>query len=249
MWLWAVELHELGFRRRSDRYWQCERRFGLPEQAHLSIFASEQRIPAGKGRKRCLVELAAFHVTFEIDRDNVHFYYHERLDNEWEAGGHTSAGEMARLGQELARRFAAVHPTKVLTAETSAIAPALAAAMALNVPVVFARKHAPLTMDYTIISENARSRTHGNLVELMVSTEYLRSEDRILIVDDFLATAQTIQALVRLVAKANAQVVGIGTVIEKQFEHGRENLCDVPVPIESLAVITSMENGKIEFKD
>ncbi len=101
MWLWAVELHELGFRRRSDRYWQCERRFGLPEQAHLSIFASEQRIPAGKGRKRCLVELAAFHVTFEIDRDNVHFYYHERLDNEWEAGGHTSAGEMARLGQEL----------------------------------------------------------------------------------------------------------------------------------------------------
>ncbi len=156
---------------------------------------------------------------------------------------------MARLGQELARRFAAVHPTKVLTAETSGIAPALAAAMALDVPVVFARKHAPLTMDYTIISENARSRTHGNLVELMVSTEYLRPEDRILIIDDFLATAQTIQALVRLIAKANAQLVGIGTVIEKQFEHGRENLCDVPVPIESLAVIKSMENGTIEFQD
>lgn len=156
---------------------------------------------------------------------------------------------MTRLGEELARRFADTHPTKVLTAETSGIAPALATAVALNVPVVFARKHAPLTMDYTIISENARSRTHGNLVELMVSTEYLRPEDRILIIDDFLATAQTILALVRLVAKANAQLIGIGTVIEKEFEGGRKNLCDVAVPIASLAVITSMDNGTIEFQE
>ncbi len=157
-------------------------------------------------------------------------------------------GLMTRLGQELARRFQSVHPTTVLTAETSGIAPALATAAALGIPLVFARKHAPLTMDYTIISESAQSRTHGQRVDLMVSTEYLTSQDRVLIVDDFLATAQTISALSRLVAQAHGRVVGIGTVIEKRFEHGRENLAAVlDVPIESLAVIESMDGGEIRF--
>lgn len=156
---------------------------------------------------------------------------------------------MARLGAELAQRFAHTQPTKVLTAETSGIAPALATAAALNIPVLFARKHAPLTMDFTIVSEHAQSRTHGNPVELMVSTEYLTPRDRVLIIDDFLATAQTIAALVRLVAKINAQLVGIGTVIEKKFEHGREHLKDVQVPIESLAVIVSMDGAKIVFEE
>jgi xanthine phosphoribosyltransferase len=127
---------------------------------------------------------------------------------------------MTRLGQELARRLAHTQPTKVLTAETSGIAPALAAAAALGVPLVFARKRPPLTMDYTIVSENARSRTQGKIVELMVSTEYLRAGDRVLIIDDFLATAQTITALARLVEKVGAQVVGIGTVIEKHSSTG-----------------------------
>ncbi len=157
-------------------------------------------------------------------------------------------GLMTRLGQELAARLAFTRPTKVLTAETSGIAPALATAAALNVPLVFARKHAPLTMDYTIVSENARSRTHGNEVELMVSTEYIRPQDRVLIVDDFLATAQTILALARLIAKVDATLVGIGTVIEKQFECGRENLKDIRVPIESLAIIVSMDGGHFVFQ-
>lgn len=155
---------------------------------------------------------------------------------------------MVRLGAELARRLEYTHPTKVLTAETSGIAPALATAAALNIPVVFARKHAPLTMDYTIVSENAKSRTHGNVVELMVSTEYLTPQDRVLIIDDFLATAQTIEALVRLVRKVNATVVGIGTVVEKKFEGGREHLGGIDVPIISLAIISSMDDGKIEFE-
>ncbi len=159
-------------------------------------------------------------------------------------------GLMTRLGQELARRLGPVQPTKVLTAETSGIAPALATAAALGIPLVFARKHPPLTMDYTIISESAPSHTHGNRVELMVSTEYLVPQDRVLIVDDFLASAQTILALARLVAKANARVVGVGTVIEKRFEHGRENLCAVlNVPIESLATIESMDGGEIRLAD
>ena len=156
---------------------------------------------------------------------------------------------MVRLGAELARRLEYTHPSKVLTAETSGIAPALATAAALNIPVIFARKHAPLTMDYTIVSENAKSRTHGDLVQLMVSTEYLRPGDRVLIIDDFLATAQTIQALARLVAKVDAEVVGIGTVIEKQFERGRANLGNVGVPVVSLAVITCMDGGQFMFEE
>lgn len=157
-------------------------------------------------------------------------------------------GLMTRLGAELARRLAHTRPTKVLTAETSGIAPALATAAALGIPVVFARKSPPLTMDYTIVRETCRSRTHDKMVELMVSTEYLTPQDRVLIIDDFLATAQTITALARLVAKVNATLVGIGTVIEKEFELGRVNAKDLTVPIESLAVIANMDDGKIIFK-
>ena len=156
-------------------------------------------------------------------------------------------GLMTRLGQELARRLAKTRPSKVLTAETSGIAPALATAAALGIPVVFARKSPPLTMDYTIVKETCRSRTHDKMVELMVSTEYLTPQDRVLIIDDFLATAQTINALARLVAKVNATLVGVGTVIEKEFEHGRINAQGLTVPIESLAVIASMDDGKIVF--
>ena len=156
---------------------------------------------------------------------------------------------MARLGAELARRLGHTHPTKVLTAETSGIAPALATATALGIPVVFARKSPPLTMDYTIVKETCRSRTHDKMVELMVSTEYLTPQDRVLIVDDFLATAQTINALARLVAKVNATLVGVGTVIEKEFELGRANANALNVPIESLAVIANMDDGKIVFKN
>ena len=158
-------------------------------------------------------------------------------------------GLMTRLGEELAKRLSYTHPTKVLTAETSGIAPALATAAALAIPVVFARKSPPLTMDYTIVRETCRSRTHDQMVELMVSTEYLTPQDRVLIVDDFLATAQTILALARLVDKVQATLVGVGAVVEKEFELGRVNAKSLNVPIESLAVIANMDDGKILFKE
>lgn len=156
---------------------------------------------------------------------------------------------MQRVGLELARRFVHLTPTKILTAETSGIAPALATALALGIPLVFARKSPPLTMDYTIVKETCRSRTHDRLVDLMVSTEYLRPTDRVLIIDDFLATAQTITALARLVEKVGARVIGIGTVIEKTFEHGREHARHLNVPIESLVAIANMEDGRIVIAD
>ena len=99
MWLWESELRELGFRRKGERYWQCALRFGLREDDHLSVFSwSEQTLPAGRGgRPRYLIELTEFHVTFLIGHDNVHFYYHERRENDWAPAGHTSSAEIRRL--------------------------------------------------------------------------------------------------------------------------------------------------------
>jgi xanthine phosphoribosyltransferase len=156
---------------------------------------------------------------------------------------------MMAVGQELARRFGNVRPTKVLTAEISGIAPALTTAMALGIPVVYARKSKPITMPERVYRQTAPSHTKGYQVELMTSPEFLRPSDRILIVDDFLATGQTISALVRLVEEAGAELVGIGILIEKRFEGGRALLEGLGVPIESLVVITDMSNGRIVFAE
>jgi xanthine phosphoribosyltransferase len=154
---------------------------------------------------------------------------------------------MDACGRELARRFAHVGATKVLTAEISGIAPALTTAFHLGLPVVYARKTRPITMPDQVFLTLAPSHTKGRMVELIVSPEYLASGERILIIDDFLATGATILGLVRLAQAAGSQVVGIGTLIEKTFEGGRAALSHLGVPIESLVVITAMEGERIVF--
>lgn len=157
---------------------------------------------------------------------------------------------MDACGRELANRFAGVGATRVLTAEISGIAPALMTAKYLNLPVVYARKSKPVTMPDTVYLTVAPSHTKGRLVELIVSPEYLARGERILIIDDFLASGATIQGLVRLTQAAGAELVGIGTLVEKVFEGGRANLGHLNVPIEALAVITAMDNdGHISFAD
>jgi xanthine phosphoribosyltransferase len=152
---------------------------------------------------------------------------------------------MAQVGREMARRFADADVNKVLTAEISGIAPALATGQALGVPVVYARKTRPVTMTGPVFVEVAPSHTKGRDVFLMVSTEFLGPADRVLVIDDFLATGATILALVRLVRHAEANLVGIGTVVEKGFEGGREALEALGVPIVSLAVVTDMTATEI----
>lgn len=152
---------------------------------------------------------------------------------------------MREIGIEFALRLRHTEPTKVLTAETSGIAPALAAAMVLEVPLVFARKHKPLTMGDAPYRQMADSHTHSRVVELMVSREFLGPADRVLIIDDFLATAKTILALVKLIEESGASLVGIGAVIEKSFEGGRAALRALNVPTESLAVIEKLEGNRI----
>lgn len=157
---------------------------------------------------------------------------------------------MKEIGLEFARRFENLGATRILTAETSGIAPALAAAMNLDLPLVFARKHRPVTMADNPLTERAESHTHGKTVDLIVSPEYLKGEDRVIIIDDFLASARTLKALVKLVSASGATLVAIGAVIEKGFEGGRTALQELGlnVPIESLASIESFDNDKINFK-
>src|SRR5262249_23147805 len=114
MWLWDCQLRELGFTRKADRYWLCERCYGLKGHGHLSVFSwSEQTIP-GARRRRFLVEVSEFHVTLARGGENIHFYYHEHLDNTWEPGGHTSCAEIRRLDLD----------PQVLRAQADAIAEA-----------------------------------------------------------------------------------------------------------------------------
>jgi xanthine phosphoribosyltransferase len=156
---------------------------------------------------------------------------------------------MDRCGKELAKRFETIHATKILTAEISGIAPALATAMHMNLPVVYARKHKPITMPDQVFLTLTPSHTKGHTVELIVSPEFLEGGERVLIIDDFLASGATILGLVRLAQTAGAIIVGIGALIEKNFEGGRKVLAHLNVPIVSLACIQSMDGADIIFCD
>jgi hypothetical protein len=119
MWQWDNDLRILGFRRKGERFWLCERRIGLADGDHLSIFSwSEQAIPAGRA-PRFLVELTEFHVTLVRAGENLHFYYHEYLENDWHPEGHTSRTEIRRLGLD----------PQALLAEADAVAAELVAAL------------------------------------------------------------------------------------------------------------------------
>lgn len=158
-------------------------------------------------------------------------------------------GLMDLCGQEFARVFNDIGATKILTAEISGIAPALTTGMHMNLPVVYARKHKPITMPDQVFLTLTPSHTKGRTVELIISPEYLANKERVLIIDDFLASGATILGLVRLANAAGAQVVGIGALVEKTFEGGRQALSHLNIPIESLARISAMEGDTISFAD
>jgi len=154
---------------------------------------------------------------------------------------------MLACGREFARLFADSGATKILTCEISGIAPALMTGLALRIPVVYARKTKPVTMPDMVFLTTAPSHTKKRDVEIMASPEYLQAGERVLIVDDFLATGQTILALARIARAAGAAIVGVGALIEKSFEGGREVLSSLGVPIHALAIIDDMRDGRILF--
>lgn len=155
---------------------------------------------------------------------------------------------MVRIGQELAARFSADEADKILTAEISGIAPALEVGVALGLPVVFARKIWSITMPPDSYERMVPSHTKGSMVQLIVAREFLTPDDRVIVIDDFLASGRTIDALASLVKESGAELVAIGAVIEKAFEAGRERLAPLDVPVESVVIIESMEDGRIVFR-
>ena len=156
------------------------------------------------------------------------------------------------MGEVFASRFAAAGVTgitKIITAEVSGIAPALTTGIAIGVPVIYARKTRPITMPTGYFRAEAPSHTKGGIVDLIVSPEYLDAGDRVLLIDDFLATGLTIDALASLVAECGATLCGIGCIIEKSFEGGRARLAHLGVPIVTLARVESMEGDEIVVVD
>lgn len=156
------------------------------------------------------------------------------------------AGLTERMGAEFVARFGqrgAGRPSKIVTAEVSGIPAALATARLLEVPMLYARKHQSSVMTDVYYFAQTASRTKGGEVNLLISRRYLDADDRVLIIDDFLATGSTILALASLVEASGARLLGIGCVIEKPFENGRARLADLGVPIETLARIEFEEDS------
>ena len=156
---------------------------------------------------------------------------------------------VAEIGMEFARRFSGLGINKILTIETSGIPMAFATARELgNVPLVFAKKTTPSTMTDGFYSAEVRSFTKGTVSHVIVSKKYLGPEDKVLLIDDFLAHGEAAGGLYEICRQAGAQCLGLGAVIEKKYQGGAEKLRNKGLRVESLAVITSLEDGKIEIE-
>ena len=135
--------------------------------------------------------------------------------------------------------------SKVLTVEVSGIAAALTTALAFGVPMVYARKTRPITMSPDPYTASAVSRTKGGEVVLSVSKDFLGSSDRVIIIDDFLASGRTLLAMVDIVRQSGATLLGVGGIVEKIYDGGRAALEKLGVPIVSLACIESADESGI----
>lgn len=152
------------------------------------------------------------------------------------------------IGKEFKRRFKDVKVDKILTAETSGIAIATITAQYFHVPMVFARKRESQNISDDKYSTDVYSYTQGRTYKIMVSKEYLKEDDNVLIIDDFLANGKAVSGLVDLIHEAGANLVGVGIAIEKGFQVGGQALRDEGIHLESLAIIEEIKDGKIKFR-
>ncbi|MDA4078782.1 xanthine phosphoribosyltransferase [Bacillus cereus group sp. MYBK59-1] len=154
---------------------------------------------------------------------------------------------MQEIGKEFAKRFKEENITKIVTIESSGIAPAVMAALELGVKVIFARKRKSLTLQDNMYVANVYSFTKQETNEISLSRNHINENDRVLIIDDFLANGQAALGLMSLVEQAGASIAGIGIVIEKAFQDGGKKLREQGVRVESLAEIASLDNGTVTF--
>lgn len=156
---------------------------------------------------------------------------------------------MKTMGDEFARLFADAKVDKVLTVESSGIAPAVFSALALNVPMVFARKKKSLTLSEDHYTADVYSFTKQETNHVIVDKRFIQPGERLLLIDDFLANGQAVEGMMQIAEAAGAEVVGVGIVIEKTFQKGRALLDERNVRVESLARIAAFEDGEVVFVD
>lgn len=152
------------------------------------------------------------------------------------------------MGEEIARLFEGNNVTKVLTIESSGIAIAYAAAEAMGLPVVFAKKHSTSNLSGNVLTSKVFSYTHQQTYDIFVSADFITSEDTVLIVDDFLAKGNALAGLIEIVGKAGAKLAGCAIAIEKGFQGGGDSLRAKGIRVESLAIIDKMTDDSLEFR-
>lgn len=154
---------------------------------------------------------------------------------------------MQKVGKEFANHFNNKSITKVVTIESSGIAPATMVAMYLKVPLLFLKKQKPNTLENEILQTTVYSFTKGHSYELTVAKKYIEKEDNVLIIDDFLANGEAGLGAIRLMEEAGAKIAGVGIVIEKAFQPGRSKIEEKGYEVYSLARIQKLAKGIIEF--
>lgn len=155
---------------------------------------------------------------------------------------------MKSMAVEFVRRFASTKINKVVTVEASGIAPAIMVGYLLELPVVFAKKKQPSTMENMLTAE-VFSFTKNRTYTICVSKDYLQPGDKVLFIDDFLANGNAAKGIINLVNQAGAEIMGMGFLIEKAFQNGGEELRKMGIHVESLAIIESLDNCQIKLKD
>ncbi len=155
---------------------------------------------------------------------------------------------MKSMAVEFVRRFASTDINKIITVEASGIAPAIMVGYLLELPVVFAKKKTPSTMEH-MLATKVFSFTKQRSYDVCVSSDYLCKGDKVLFIDDFLANGNAAKGILELVDQAGAELVGMGFLIEKAFQHGGDELRHMGIHVESLAIIESLDNCEIKIKD
>lgn len=154
---------------------------------------------------------------------------------------------MKSIAVEFVRRFASTDINKIITIEASGIAPAIMTGYLLELPVVFAKKKKPVTME-NMLTTTVYSFTKNRNYDICVSKDFLRKGDHVLFIDDFLANGNAAKGIIDLVNQAGATLAGMGFIIEKAFQHGGEYLRNTGVRVESLAIIDSLDNCEIKIR-
>jgi len=154
---------------------------------------------------------------------------------------------LMEMGKEIARLYDGAGVNKILTVETSGIAIAMAAAAAMHVPVVFAKKHKSGNLSGEMYQTVVHSYTHGVDYTIVVSRDFLGEKDNVLIVDDFLANGKALNGLIDIVGQAGAKVIGCSCAIEKGFQGGGDALREQGVRVDSLAIVEAMSDDSLTF--